>query len=59
MSGQGYISQEERRALKVIVEAAFLKDCYGSIPQRFRFKGRLMFVTQDTKGKDILMEIRE
>ena len=37
----------------------FLRYCYEGIPHRFRYKGRLLFATQDKEGKDILMEVKE
>ena len=37
----------------------FLRYCYQGIPHRFRYRGRLLFVTQDKNGKDLLMEVKE
>jgi hypothetical protein len=37
----------------------FLKHCYQGIPHRFRYQGRLLFMTQDKDGKDVLMRIKE
>ena len=59
MSGPQQLSMKERRARRLLGETQFLKECYGGVPQRFRYDGRLLFSTQDKDGSDMLLRIKE